>query len=158
MKSHLLYCSFVLLPLALLACSTSEEAAQQSSRQAEADSLARRRGTNFTTDQDTVVASVVKQSKTTTRSATSPEFDANVAYTVQIGAFVEPQNALRAQRVAKERFSEYPVFNQFEATLKLYRVSIGKFDSRDDALSLLKEMMKLYSREYMKCWINTIEK
>ena len=79
-----------------------------------------------------------------------------MAYTIQIGAFLDPQHAVRAQRLAREWFSDHPVFNQFEASLKLYRVSIGKFDARADAVALLKEMMKLHPKEYAECWVNTI--
>lgn len=81
-----------------------------------------------------------------------------MAFTVQIGAYAEPKNALRAQQVAKDLFDHYPVFNQFEASLKLYRVSIGKFESREEALALLKEVMKLLPKEYTECWVNTIAK
>lgn len=108
------------------------------------------------TNQDTVVASVTKQSKGAARSKAAADSGIARSYTVQIGAFTDPQHAVRAQRLAKEHFSDYPVFNQFEASLKLYRVSIGKFESRDDAAALLKAMTKLYPKDYAECWVNSI--
>lgn len=162
MNRQMIHSALVVVLVAVTSCSSSDESTtQQSAGQTSqrADTLAmRKRGTNFTTDQDTVVASVVKQPKTSTRSATSSELPASTAFTVQIGAFAEPQHALHAQRLAKERFGNFPVFNQFEALLKLYRVSIGKFESRDDAVAFLREMVKLQPKEYSECWINTIAK
>ncbi|MGH2568284.1 MAG: SPOR domain-containing protein [Bacteroidota bacterium] len=149
---------FVAIALTLItgACSPSEEATRAS---LQADSLAqRRRATNFTTNQDTLTASVVTQSKAATYSSTSSDFIENFAFTVQIGAFTDPHNALNAQRLARERFAAYPVFNQYEPSLKLYRVSIGKFDARDDAAGFRREMAKLFPKEYSECWINTVAK
>lgn len=148
--------SLVLAAL-LVGCSTSDEATRTSKRGTDTLSV-RASGTQLTTNQDTVVASVTTQSKTSTRHAPEAAVAASMAFTVQIGAFAEPKNALRAQQVAKELFEHYPVFNQFEASLKLYRVSIGKFESREEALALLKEVMKVLPKEYTECWVNTIAK
>ena len=108
------------------------------------------------TNQDTLTAAVTKQSKPAGRSSSTLDSASLKSYTVQIGAFTDPQHAVRAQRLAREWFTAYPVFNQFEASLKLYRVSIGKFEGRADAVALLKEMMKLHPKEYVECWVNTI--
>ncbi|HEY4612470.1 MAG TPA: SPOR domain-containing protein [Bacteroidota bacterium] len=138
------------------ACTSSGESSREGT--SAADSLARRRGSNFTTNQDTVTASVQKQSKTATRSASSSTWNADVAFTVQVGAYGLPQYALKAQQLAKERFGTYPVFNQYEASLKLYRVSVGKFDARADAIAFLTEIRRLFPLEYFECWVNTIAK
>lgn len=153
-RSKAFAASLVLTAL-LVGCSASDEATRKSEQGADTLSI-RASGTQLTTDQDTVVASVMTQSKTSTRSATEFAIAPGQAFTVQIGAFAEPKNALRAQQVAKDFFGHYPVFNQFEASLKLYRVSIGKFESREEALGLLKEVRKVLPKEYSECWINTI--
>jgi cell division septation protein DedD len=156
MRNFFFY-SVALLPLVLLlACTSSEESTQNRGSQQTLPNSPARRGTNFTTNQDTLSAAVTKQSKTVGHSSSSPDSAGPKAYTVQIGAFTDPQYAVRAQRIAREWFTAYPVFNQFEASLKLYRVSIGKFEGREDAIALLKEMMKLHPKEYAECWVNTI--
>jgi hypothetical protein len=82
----------------------------------------------------------------------------NPAFTVQIGAFARPNNALRNQKLAKTRFPEYPVYNNFLAQAKIYRVSVGKFDTRRDALAAQKQILKKCPKEYTGCWINYIRK
>ncbi len=154
---NIFFHSAALVPLLLLlACSSSEDTAQNRDSQAALPKAPARGGTNFTTNQDTLIAAVTKQSKIAGHSSSAADSARPRAYTIQIGAFLDPQHAVRAQRLAREWFSDHPVFNQFEASLKLYRVSIGKFDARTDAMALLKEMMKLHPKEYAECWVNTI--
>jgi cell division septation protein DedD len=125
----------------------------------QADSLAvRRSSTRLTTDQDTVVASVMTQPKAAEQLGAPADTAGGMAFTVQIGAFAEPKNALRAQRLAKELFEAYPVFNHFEPSLKLYRVSIGKFGNREEAVEFLKAVINVLPKEYSSCWVNTIFK
>jgi cell division septation protein DedD len=146
----------VALSFALAACSSSDEMTQQT---AAADSLAlRARGTNFTTNQDTVVASVSTQLTSPARASSLRGANADVAFTVQIGAFAQPQHALKAQQTAKARFNTYPVFNQYEPSLKLYRISIGKFENREEATRIMQHIMFSYPKEYVECWLNTIAK
>ncbi|HXG39048.1 MAG TPA: SPOR domain-containing protein [Bacteroidota bacterium] len=151
------FAASLVLTALLVGCSASDEATRKTEQSADTLSI-RASDTRLTTDQDTVVASVTTQSKTSTRSAIDSTIAPGLAFTVQVGAFAEPKNALRAQQVAKDHFGHYPVFNQFEASLKLYRVSIGKFESREEALELLKEVRKVLPKEYTECWINTIAK
>ncbi len=82
----------------------------------------------------------------------------NTAYTVQVGAFARTEHALRAQKLAKDRFAEVPIFNMFEPFDKLYRVRIGKFDTRQQADSLRKAMVKAFPADYSDSWINYISK
>jgi cell division septation protein DedD len=117
------------------------------------------RSTKFTAKQDTLKASLVRRKKPTT-ALRLPKIErpANPAFTVQIGAFLRPNNALRNQKVAKSRFPEYPVYSNFDARSKFYRVSVGKFDSRHEALVWQKQMLKKYPKEYSTCWVNYIPK
>ena len=121
------------------------------------DSLRARRA-GFTSQHDTLIASVVKTSKPGVRTVKPIERPANTAYTVQVGAFARTDHALRAQKIARERFADLPIFNYFEPYDKLYRVRVGKFDTRQQADSLRKSMLKQYPADYSDTWINYISK
>ena len=115
------------------------------------------RSTKFTAKQDTVKASLVRKNKSSFRLP-SIERPANPAFTVQIGAFLRPNYALSNQKKAKSRFSQYPVFSNFDTRSKFYRVSVGKFMTRKEALDLRREILKKYPKEYAACWVNYIAK
>lgn len=170
---------FALLPIIAVtfcACVSSEEAgtakktgapvASQTlsdSVRARVDSVmradsARAKRAGFTTQHDTLIASVVKTSKSSSRSIKPIERPANPAYTVQVGAFARTHHALRAQKLARERCGDLPIFNYFEPYDKLYRVRVGKFDTRHQADSLRKWMVKQFPTEYADSWINYISK
>lgn len=119
------------------------------------DSLRTKRG-GFTSNQDTVVASVVKTSRSSGRIIKPIERPENPAYTVQVGAFARTMYALQSQKLAKERFPSLPIFNTFESFDRLYRVRVGKFDTWRGADSLRKAMVKLYPEEYHEAWVNYI--
>jgi hypothetical protein len=121
------------------------------------DSLHARRA-GFTSQHDTLMASVVKTSKSGARAVKPIERPANAAYTVQVGAFARTDHALRAQRIARERFADLPIFNYFEPYDKLYRVRVGKFDTRQQADSLRRLMLKQFPTDYTDSWINYISK
>ncbi len=78
-------------------------------------------------------------------------------YTIQVGAFIKASNALHVQKIAKQRFSDVPVFNYFVTPAKIYRVSVGKYSDQQAAAVLMKTMQKQYPRDYQKCWINYIQ-
>ncbi len=84
------------------------------------------------------------------------ERPSNPAYTVQLGAFLRPNNALRNQKIARSRFSKYPVYSKFDARSNFYRVSVGKFMTRHEAAHLRQEILKKFSKEYPACWVNYI--
>jgi cell division septation protein DedD len=122
-----------------------------------ADSLRARRA-GFTSQHDTLLASVVRTSKPGARAIKPIERPANAAYTVQIGAFARTDHALQAQKLAKDRFADIPIFNTFEAYDKLYRIRVGKFDERQQADSLRRWMTKQFPHEYSDSWVNYISK
>jgi hypothetical protein len=167
---------FLASALTLCACISSEEAGTakkvgapvasqiiSDSVRAKVDSLmradsARAKRQGFTSQHDTLVASVVKTSKSSSRSVKPIERPANPAYTVQVGAFARTDHALQAQKLARERSGDIPIFNYFEPYDKLYRVRVGKFDTRQQADSLRKWMTKQFPNEYTDAWINYISK
>jgi cell division septation protein DedD len=171
-----------LLPLLLItaltlsACVSSEEAGTakrvgapvssqtiSDSVRARVDSLmradsARAKRAGFTSQHDTLVASIVKTSKSSSRTIKPIERPANAAFAVQVGAFARTDHALHAQKLARERCGDIPIFNSFEPYDKLYRVRVGKFDTRQQADSLKKWMKTQFPNEYMDSWINYISK
>ncbi|MGB2867054.1 MAG: SPOR domain-containing protein [Bacteroidota bacterium] len=111
----------------------------------------------FKSTQDTVRASLTKGTKSAARRRpiVRPE---NPMYTIQIGAFGKAPNALRNQKLAKERFADQPVFNNYSKADNIYRVSVGKFEEQKSAESLRKIIMKKFSKDYAECWVNYIAK
>lgn len=108
----------------------------------------------FKSKQDTLKASVSVKKKSAMHVSLPIDRKSNAGFTVQIGAFHGASNALRAQKTAKWRFADQPVFNKYIAQAKMYRVSIGKFESRDAAFTFRDEMRKRFPQEYTPCWIN----
>jgi cell division septation protein DedD len=171
-----LFAFLLMFALSLCACVSSEEAgtakktgapvASQTisdSVRARVDSLmradsARGKRAGFTSQHDTLVASVVKTSKSSSRSIKPIERPANPAYTVQVGAFARTGHALQAQKLARERCGDLPIFNYFEPYDKLYRVRVGKFETRRQADSLRRWMTKQFPNEYTDSWVNYVSK
>ena len=115
------------------------------------------RSTKFRAKQDTLKASLVRKNKPALRLP-KIERPANPAFTIQVGAFLLPKNALRNQKLAKERFPKYAVYNNYFARSKFYRVSIGKFMTRHEALAAQRQILKKYPKDYSACWVNYIPK
>jgi len=110
----------------------------------------------FKSRQDTVRASIVTKSKSSSHSIIKIVRPEHPEFTVQVGAFSQVTNALGAQKKAKERFASQPVFNTFVKRAKLYRVSIGRYENRKDAFALYDSLKQKYPGEYKSCWINFI--
>ncbi|MBI4429922.1 MAG: SPOR domain-containing protein [Ignavibacteriales bacterium] len=134
---------------------TAQIQKQAETKAAEELKKSSRASARFTAKQDTVTASLMRKPKITPRPIVRPE---NPAYTVQIGAFGRAQNALRLQKIARERFASYVVLNNYAAVDKLYRVSVGKFDTRKEAAQLQREIMEKFPKDYSACWVNYIAK
>jgi cell division septation protein DedD len=115
------------------------------------------RSTKFTGKQDTLKASLVRKNKAAPRLP-KIERPANPAFTVQLGAFGLPKNALRNQKLAKSRFPKYSVYNNYYPRSKIYRVSVGKFATSREAVEAKKQILKKYPKDYSGCWINYIAK
>ena len=110
----------------------------------------------FRSRQDTVRASVVTNSKSSSHPLFKIIRPEHPVFTVQVGAFGQVSNALRAQKKAKEHFAFQPVFNTFIKRAKLYRISIGRYENRKDAFTLYDSLKQKYPDEYKLCWINFI--
>jgi hypothetical protein len=110
----------------------------------------------FKSKQDTVRASLIKKRESSVYPHIIIERPEHPIYTVQIGAFAQASNALRTQKKAKGRFTHQPVFNKYVKSAKLYRVSVGRYEDRENAFALADTMKEQYSKEYNRCWINFI--
>ena len=107
----------------------------------------------FKSQQDTVRASVVTKSKLSSHALIKIK---HPVFTVQIGAYTQVSKALQAQTKAKEYFFYQPVFNTFIKRAKLYRVSIGRYENREDASALCDSLKQKDPEEYRLCWVNVI--
>lgn len=116
----------------------------------------RKTAPNFKSKQDTVRASLVTKSKLRSMAGIKIERPENPFFTVQIGAFSKATNALRAQKKAKERFVDEPVFNNYVKVANIYRVSIGRYIDQKKAFQLRDNLKQKYPHEYLSCWINYI--
>jgi cell division protein FtsN len=110
----------------------------------------------FRSRQDTLRASLITRSKSSTHPLVTIIRPEHPFFTVQVGAFGQVSNALRAQKKAKVRFTYQPVFNTFIKRAKLYRVSIGRYENRKEAIALQDSLQQKYPHEYKLCWINFI--
>jgi cell division septation protein DedD len=149
---------FLFCALFLGACTSSEQSTSNQTASPDArDSLAAmQRSADLTSVEDTLHASVVTHSKPERSSMASLRGDANTAFTVQLGAFADPLNALTFLKAAKERFGDTPVFNLFAPSDRLYRVSVGTFDTYEEALEFRDSVLQLHPKLYTGCFINSI--
>lgn len=111
---------------------------------------------NFRTKQDTVKASLILSPKSSVTDSATNGQPPHSLFTIQIGAYTDAANALRTQRLAKARFENEPVFNEFDEKAQLYRVSVGRFVRKEEAEKFLRTIQKTFPREYGKCWIKEL--
>lgn len=102
--------------------------------------------------QDTVRAATARRTRPAVRTAPIVK-PPNAQYTVQVGAFHRASNALRLQRAVKRQFSTQPVYNDYHAADKLYRVSVGKFTKLSEANALRRRLVASDSTSYAQCWV-----
>jgi cell division septation protein DedD len=112
-----------------------------------------RKTPKVTTKRDTVQASVVRRSRPAARKVRAIQRPANPNYTVQVGAFSKAGNALRFQRTTKQRNPGLPVCNTYDASDKLYRVSVGLFKTKQEADRLRRELKKQSPKDYPDAWV-----
>ncbi|MCX7984559.1 MAG: SPOR domain-containing protein [Bacteroidetes bacterium] len=107
---------------------------------------------------DTVHATtVVEYSSNSILSSANTTKAESIFYTIQVGAYGDASNALRCQKITKERFPTYQVFNDYDGVTKIYRISVGQFSTKDSAFIFLKQLQQQYPREYRECWVKQLE-
>jgi cell division septation protein DedD len=154
-----LFASAVALALVLYigGCTASEEAEQGEGVEQEAPAPTQPEA-KTTVKEDTTEVKVVPPAKAEPKQEMKPAPTTPVAlYAVQIGAFESEANASRAEETIKARFT-YPVRKNFDETTKLYKVSVGSFSTKDQALEFRKMLSEKYPGEYMDAWIVEVQK
>jgi cell division septation protein DedD len=111
----------------------------------------------FTSMQDTLLASVVKKSKSSRGPKKMKENAESPVYTIQIGAYTRAANALRMQKRAKEQFASQPVYSEYDKVAQIYRVNIGRYRNREDVIALFDSIKQKFPEEYKQCWVNLIQ-
>lgn len=102
--------------------------------------------------QDTVRAATARKSRPAVKTAPLIK-PPNAEYTIQVGAFRRASNALQLQRVVKQHYADLPVYNDYHAVDKLYRVTVGKFEKISEAAALRRRMIASDSTAYAQCWV-----
>jgi cell division protein FtsN len=105
----------------------------------------------FTAREDTVkvLALDVEDSDHTTATETTDV----IYYAVQIGAYRLPLNAERTRRLAQERFADMESHTEFNPDEGLYKITIGSFETYEQARTFREQMIKHYPSEYIDAWI-----
>lgn len=144
------------LVLYLGGCSASEEAEQEEGVKQEAPAPAQPE-TKTTMKKDTAEVKVVPPANVEPQQEMKPAPTTSATlYAVQIGAFESEANANHAEETIKARFT-YPVRKYFDGTTKLYKVSIGSFSTKDQALEFRKSLNEKYPGEYQDAWIVEVQ-
>jgi cell division septation protein DedD len=138
--------------LYLGACTASEEAEQEEGVDQEAPAPTEP-ATTTTMKKDSAEVRVVPPSVTEPAAPTTPM----VLYGVQIGAYENDANAQHAEQLIRARFTQ-PVRRYFDETTKLYKVSVGSFPTKDQALEFRKLLNEKYPGEYQDAWIVEVQK
>jgi len=133
-------------------CTASEEAEQEEGVKKEAP-VPTQPETKTTMKKDTAEVKVMPPAKAESETEMKPTPATPVTlYAVQIGAFESEANASRAEQTIKARFSS-PVRKYFDETTKLYKVAVGSFSTKDQALEFRKLLNEKYPGEYQDAWI-----
>ncbi len=128
-------------------CKVSEQAEQEEMQTPPEGAVAKK---------DTAEVKVVPPVKSEEKQPPAPGAIGTL-YAVQIGAFESADNAARVEQLAKSRFAQ-PVRTYYDATMRLYKVSVGSFPIRDSALEFRKTIQQKYPGEYSDSWIVEVPK
>jgi cell division protein FtsN len=138
--------------LYLGACTASEEAEQEEGAEQEAPTPTAPAAPT-TMKKDTAEVKVVPPTAAEPSSPATPM----VLYGVQIGAYENDANAQHAEQLIRARFTQ-PVRKYFDETTRLYKVSVGSFPTKDQALEFRKLLNEKYPGEYQDAWIVEVQK
>ncbi len=79
-------------------------------------------------------------------------------YTVQVGAYQRATHALTMLKRVKALHPNGPVFNNYSAADKMYRISVGKFETLREASNYRMKLMKEQPEIYAQCWVTYIQR
>ena len=86
-------------------------------------------------------------------SESDDELSKDNSYTVQLGAFKSVRNVEAFEKLIKSRFT-LPIKTEFDDELGLYKVSVGKFNSKDEAYELRDFCVK---NGYKDAWVTVFK-
>ncbi|MCX6138855.1 MAG: SPOR domain-containing protein [Ignavibacteriales bacterium] len=124
-----------------------------------------RKEQGFVTHSDTIDVQVVSQKPDSVRQQApvpvSVESKNGVAekkryFALQIGAFQQETNAIRAAEIFKKR-SEKVIDQFYDSSVKLYRVLVGNFNSKEEAAAFQLQLRKEYPKEYSESWVAEVK-
>jgi len=75
-------------------------------------------------------------------NGSSPHLE-SAAFTVQVGSFADPNNAHRLKATLEKRFDHVRIAPLDGNGQRYYRVRVGRFESRDDAVALARSVAPL---------------
>ncbi len=107
----------------------------------------------FTVQADTVVVEKKKRQSSASTSISVKASAPKKFYTVEVGAFRMQSNIQRHKEQLAQRF-KLPVRILFDSTLKLTRVCVGTFSSRNSAMEFITKMNNEYPKEYPGLWVS----
>lgn len=105
----------------------------------------------FAVTSDTIVVEKGKkdlQKQQVQKKVTEPQH----FFTIQIGAFKTPANAMRAEETVKKRYKQKTV-SFFDEQLKLIRVFVGNFPSAKKANEFRKSIQQEHPKEYQTAFV-----
>ena len=79
----------------------------------------------------------------------------NVFYTVQLGAFQKISNVEKFEKVNKARFPTLPLKTEQDANTGYYKVTVGKFETKDEAYRLRDYCVQ---QGYKDAWVTELSK
>lgn len=82
---------------------------------------------------------------------------APVRFTVQVGAFKDPQLASAIQAETRKRY-HLPVLNDYYASLGLYQIRVGFFATREEAHLFRQKMIDEFPADYKDSWVVQIRR
>jgi cell division protein FtsN len=107
----------------------------------------------FTVQADTVVVEKKKRQSSASTSISVKASAPKKFYTVEVGAFRMQSNVQRHKEQLAQRF-KLPVRVLYDSTLKLTRVCVGTFSSRNSAMEFITKMNNEYPKEYPGLWVS----
>ena len=125
-----------------------------------------RKEQGFVTQSDTIEVQVVSQKPDSAKVQPAPVIvpaesqipiqDKKMCFALQIGAFQQEVNASRIAEIFKKRSDKH--INQFyDASVKLYRVLVGSFSTKEEANAFQAQLKKEFPKEYPESWVAEVK-
>jgi cell division septation protein DedD len=77
-------------------------------------------------------------------------------FALQIGAFQQEANANRIAEIFKKR-SDKRIDQFYDASVKLYRVLVGSFSTKEEANAFQAQLKKDFPKEYPESWVAEVK-